>query len=216
VCYVNCDIILMSDFLRMVERFRRRAEPFLAIGKRWDTDIREPLQFGPGWENELGLRARAQNQQRAREIDYFLFSKGVFGEIPPFGLGRLYWDHWLAWKARKAGPLIDVSRGVMVVHQNHDYNHHPEGWKGVWEGDDAKRNRLLTSDGKQQCSFWDCTHELTPSGREVRLLLRRPAHEARRSWKKMYAKLFDVFVVKTLPARKTLGLRKETFRKLRP
>jgi hypothetical protein len=216
LCYVNCDIILMSDFWSMVERFQRRPKPFLAIGKRWDTDIREPLQFGPAWEMELRARARAQNKQRAWEIDYFLFSKGVFGEIPPFGLGRLYWDHWLAWKARSTGPLIDVSPDVMVVHQSHDYNHHPQGWKGVWEGDDAKRNGLLAASGKQACSFWDCTHVLTPSGREARLLLRRPAYDVRCLLEKIYAKLFDVFMVKTLPARKALGLRRESFRKLRP
>jgi hypothetical protein len=215
LCYVNCDIVLMSDFWRVAERFRQRERPFLAIGKRWDTEIREPLEFGPGWETELRALALAQNKQRAWEIDYFLFSKGAFGEIPPFGLGRLYWDHWLAWKGRSGGPLVDVSPGVMAVHQNHDYNHHPQGWKGVWEGDDAKRNGSLAAGGKQACSFWDCTHVLTATGREARLWLRRPAYDVRCFGERTYAKLFDLLVVKTLPARKTLGLRRETFRKHR-
>ena len=39
--------------------------------------------------------------------------------------------------------MIDASRSVIAVHQNHDYSHHPLGSKGVLEGEEAKRNHEL-------------------------------------------------------------------------
>ena len=27
---------------------------FLLVGQRWDLDVTEPLDFGPGWEEALG------------------------------------------------------------------------------------------------------------------------------------------------------------------
>src|ERR1700687_401256 len=45
LCYINCDIILMQDFWRAIERVRAMHREFLMVGRRWDTDITEPLQF---------------------------------------------------------------------------------------------------------------------------------------------------------------------------
>ena len=45
LCYVNCDIILMQDFRRAIERVRAIHREFLMGGRRWDTDITEPLPF---------------------------------------------------------------------------------------------------------------------------------------------------------------------------
>lgn len=55
-------------------------------------------------------------------MDYFVFSKGALRDIVSPGIGRLYWDHWIVWRAlsRKV-PVIDVSAVVIAVHQNHDY-----------------------------------------------------------------------------------------------
>ena len=37
ICYVNADIILLSDFLEAIKRIRFWR--FLAVGQRWDMDI---------------------------------------------------------------------------------------------------------------------------------------------------------------------------------
>jgi len=33
--------------------------------------------------------------------------------------------------------MVDLTKMVSVVHQNHDYSHHPEGWTGC---DERKRS----------------------------------------------------------------------------
>src|SRR6266436_5996627 len=45
LCYINCDIILMQDFRRAIERVRAAHREFLMVGRRWDTDVTEPLAF---------------------------------------------------------------------------------------------------------------------------------------------------------------------------
>jgi len=208
LCYSNCDIVLMSDFWKAFERVRRRAKPFLMIGKRWDTEVTENLTLGSsGWEEQLRAQALARGAQRQYEIDYFLFSRGLFGEIPPLVIGRTYWDHWLVWKARCSGAaVVDASFAVTAVHQNHDYGYHPEGRQGVFEDELTRRNIELAGNGKHLCEFEDSTHLLTRSGLLLRTPLRKQAHKAQRL-------LFHVFVHKTLRARKRLGLQRESFRK---
>jgi hypothetical protein len=76
-------------------------------------------------------------------IDYFVFTKGLFGEIPPFAVGRPKWDNWMLYRARSKNiPIVDLSRRVEVVHQNHDYSHHPDGDR-VWESQEARKNMEL-------------------------------------------------------------------------
>src|SRR5215472_8664634 len=43
VCYINCDIALMSDFWAAFERVRHREGQFLMIGRRWDIDVTQPI-----------------------------------------------------------------------------------------------------------------------------------------------------------------------------
>src|SRR5712691_9855664 len=45
LCYINCDIILMRDFRRAVERVRAMHREFLMVGRRWDADVAVPLAF---------------------------------------------------------------------------------------------------------------------------------------------------------------------------
>ena len=177
LCYINCDIILMQDFRRAVERARAAHREFLMVGRRWDTEIGEPLRFSesgdwkPGgerqsshWEAELRGLVRQKGRQRTAEwIDYFAFSRGLYGaDMPPFVL-RVFWDNWLVWKALDSGkPVIDASRAVTTVHQNHDYNYHPQGMAGVWNGEEAGRNAQLAGGWRHLRTIADATEALTP------------------------------------------------------
>ena len=153
LCYANCDILLMSDFRRAVESVSALQKRFLLAGRRWDVDVRDPVDFQrPNWEEQLRRLALTTNRQRpAQWIDYFVFSKGLYSnKIPEFVIGRPGWDPWLIWFALTSNvPVVDLSRDVCAVHQNHDYSYHPDGEKGVWEGEEAQENyRLLEKERK--------------------------------------------------------------------
>jgi len=165
LCYINCDIILMQDFWRAIERVRAMHREFLMVGRRWDTDITEPLPFERrDWAEELRSRAsRCGRKCTAEWIDYFAFSRGLYGpDMPPFVL-RVFWDNWLVWKALDSGkPVVDASRTVMAVHQNHDYSYHPQGKAGIWSGEEAGLNGRLAGGWRHLRTIADATEVLPP------------------------------------------------------
>jgi hypothetical protein len=143
LCYSNCDIILLSDFARAAERVMHAHKRFLMVGRRWDTPVTELVtDFSPS--SQANLRDFAQKAGIRREehcIDYFLFTQGLYAEMRPLVIGRIWWDHWLVWRARDLGAdVVDVSSQVIAIHQNHDYGYHPQGANGVWNDEQALAN----------------------------------------------------------------------------
>lgn len=177
LCYVNCDILLFPDFLDALKRVESRHRQFLMVGRRWDADMTEPLDpSAPGWDGEVRERARTRGVQRpAYSVDYFAFRRGLYAEMPVLVIGRIWWDHWLVWKARRVGAaVIDASSEVLAIHQNHDYAYHPGGAAGVWNDEQAQRNYAAAGGKWHLYTIDDATHILTADGE-------------RRNWKRYYA-----------------------------
>jgi hypothetical protein len=162
LCYSNCDIILLPDFLQAIDRIRASYKQFLAVGRRWNVDISESIDFSnPDWQKNVRNIALISNQQQEDWfIDYFVFSRGFFGlEIPPLGVGRIYWDNWVVWKALQGDhAVMDVSPVVIAVHQNHDYTHHPLGKNGVYAGEEVALNLRLAGGKQNLRCIGDATH----------------------------------------------------------
>jgi hypothetical protein len=168
LCYVNCDIILLSDFRIAAERVIALGGRFLMGGQRWDTDIAAPVDFyAADWQATVSRLAREANRQRPPQwIDYFVFSRGLYYQnTPPFVIGRPGWDNWLVWHARHSGArVVDATAVVQAVHQNHDYSYHPDGEVGVWQGNEAQENFALLNGGRRSSTMENATHRLTPMG----------------------------------------------------
>jgi hypothetical protein len=204
MCYVNADIILLSDFLRAVGFVQKQTPKSLMVSKRINLDIRERLEFGAGWEEAIKLRTRATGEdEHYSGIDVFVYPKGMYPQIPEFAIGRLWWDHWLikAVRERKL-PVVDASRVAPLLHQRHDYNHAPGGAEEVWRGAEAKRNFELYGGVEHAYTLLDVTHELMAGGaiRKVRF---------RKEIFKMKGFAWDVLVRRTARARHALGLRRK-------
>lgn len=129
LAYVNADILLTSEFLELALQLLEIQNKFLAVGQRWDLDLRQPLNFSPGWEDALQETVRKNGRLHpASGSDYFLFPRQCFVEIPPFAIGRAGWDNWMIFEARRRSwPVVDASSSLMIVHQDHDYSHLPGG-----------------------------------------------------------------------------------------
>ena len=161
-CYANADIILMSDFVEALQRVAYWRRPFLMVGQRWDLEIGEPLGFSSGWESKLTAHVLAQGVLHPPTgIDYFVFPRGMWRDIPPFAIGRTVWDNWLIYQARAMRvPVVDATRSLMAVHQAHDYLHVPAKAGDVWDGPEAKRNLQLAGGWRHVFTLEDATHVL--------------------------------------------------------
>lgn len=141
--YINADIILMSDFMQALQRVP--FEQFMLTGQRWNIDVDQALAIDTDWEENLRDRiAHAGHQEGPQAMDYFVFSRDTYVDVPPFAIGRLCFDNWMLYKALSLNiPVIDASEAIAAVHQNHDYNHQPGGREWIFSGPEAQRNLQL-------------------------------------------------------------------------
>lgn len=207
-CYINCDIILFSDFRIAAERAATLGGMFLMVGQRWDTNITAPVDFSdPQWESRVRVEAAKANFQRPPQwIDYFLFSKDLYyRRIPPFVIGRPGWDNWLLWYARHSrARVIDATPVVQAVHQNHDYSYHPDGEQGVWQGQEAQSNYALLEGDRRYATIENATHRLTSKG--ARPNYYHQAALAKRRFIGIRNRVWFAFLGLTRPLRRRLGL----------
>jgi hypothetical protein len=172
LCIVNADMLLMPDFVEAAEVCRsrfQRDECFVLLSQRWDLDITRPIEFTEGWQNRLlSMVHRQGSLHRPAGSDFFLFPRSCYTEVPEFTIGRAGWDNWMIYKARREKwTVIDGTPSVMIVHQNHDYNHLPDG-KPHYEHPDTNENiRLAGGQANIRYTVLDATHQLV-DGKLVR------------------------------------------------
>ena len=178
LCYANADMIMMSDLVEAARKVVGQKRDFLMVGQRWNLALKEPFDFSGDWESRL----RAEVYRRGElfspwGIDYFVFPRNLYTEVPDFTIGRVAWDNWMIYYARATfGVAIDASIDVLAVHQNHDYSHLPE--KTLYGTEIARSN--LAKAGGRKCIYntLDTNFELKrgrvrrPQIRLVRLLRR--------------------------------------------
>src|ERR1700730_6804612 len=143
LAYVNADIILTDDFPAALDRVHPRYKTMMMVGRRWDLDWDQPLDFSqPGWGESMRANALRANVQRpGNYVDYFVYSRGLCDGLLPLAIGRFSWDNYILWYARYRGAeLVDASRVDVIVHQNHGFSHHPQEMTGIREGPERKRN----------------------------------------------------------------------------
>ena len=144
LCFVNADILLMPDLIEAVKKIKGQAEEFLLVGRRWNMDVTETLDFSEGWVERLRERTfREGSWHVLAGSDYFVFPKALYADMPDFAIGRSGWDNWTIFHARHRGwPTISATPDVMIVHQNHDYSHLPGG-KPHYDQEESQENIRL-------------------------------------------------------------------------
>ena len=165
LAYVNADIILMNDFLEAV--FKINLDKFLMVGRRYDIDIKEKIDYNDsGWERKIKEKIGKEGVLKGpAAIDYFIFPRHIWREIPPFAVGRTLWDNWLLYKAWISNiPLIDATGTITIVHQNHKF-YIPKNQKiDVWKGPEAKINQKLAGGISHALTIRDASKILTKEG----------------------------------------------------
>ena len=195
LAYVNADIILKRDFVETSRKILAQEKKFLLVGQRWDLDVQVDLEFPQGWESEFDKDLAARGRRHpAGGSDYFVYPRDIFTSIPPFAIGRSGWDNWMFYEARVKGwKLINCSKAINIIHQDHDYAHLPNGLPHYRQPESAEN--VKAAGGKRTIfTLLDCDHELDENGE----LRRVPMN------KKKLLREMEIFPLVTLKS-KTLG-----------
>ena len=185
LCYVNADIVLPASLTTAASVASAASKQFLVIGECWNQRVDTELDLDRlDWPALLnGARKRG-----ADAIDYFLFTPGLYGDIPPFAVGRLAFDNWLVWKARRtAGTrVIDATWVVRPLHQDHAYGH-VGTLSTLRSSSEAAENSRLAGGGRDRLySRFDATHRLTAHGLVPNPLgVAHTGESSRRAWAKL-------------------------------
>ncbi len=168
-CYVNSDIILLSDIIKSIQRVAglMNGGEFLLIGRRWELEMTGTWDFDrPDWEQRLRSVVMSYNhQQSAAATDYFIFPRRIRWDIPAFAIGRSAWDGWFLYNAySKNIPIIDGSSEIMAVHQHHDYSHWKGGKENYARSQEFTRNQALRGSFRRQFTIHDAQFVLTHEG----------------------------------------------------
>lgn len=117
MCYIDCDVILLPDFVSMVRHVVDNYENFLVVGGRWSARIDHKLDFAANWQRKV---LGAIHRHHEHGSDYFVFRPGLFDRMPPFAIGAGAWDGWKMWYAmRRGAELIRADYVTKAVHQDH-------------------------------------------------------------------------------------------------
>jgi hypothetical protein len=147
VGYLNADIIVAADPGTIVQRLGR--SKFLIVGRRRELPLDGPIDFDdPGWRQNLEDRYRTLGRLgTAQGIDSFIYRKGSMGELPPFIIGRPWWDNWFIGEAiRRRLMVIDATEELAAYHPDHGYSHVPQGRGRLWRGPEGDQNERLFRD----------------------------------------------------------------------
>lgn len=175
LAYVNADILLMPDFVDVARRVAGQVEKFLIVGRRWDLDITQPMAFPSNWADVLRRNVMADGTLHAPAgSDYFIFPRDVYVDIPDFAIGRAGWDNWMIYQGlQQRWPVVDATRSLMIVHQNHDYSHLPGG-QAHYDLEETQINAALGGGMQNMYMVLDASHEFRHQRvRRARLTLSR-------------------------------------------
>ena len=170
LCYSNADIILMDDFMESVSAVKKAKRRFLMGGRPWNLDVTGDLDSSGPWARALADRVSMEGSLRSEwACDYFVFPRGLWGNLPPFAVGRAGFDNALLYRARRnGGALVDATPATIAVHQNHTYPGHLGG-DNFHTNAEALRNVALAGGSSHLRTWGNATHVV--KGGQVRLRL---------------------------------------------
>jgi hypothetical protein len=169
--YVNADILITPDFIETTRQVISQADKILMIGRRWDLEISQSLDFSSDWVGQVnGLVAQTAKLHPTGGSDYFLFPRDCFTNIPDLAIGRAGWDNWMIYHARRQGwQVVDATQSYKAIHQQHDYSHLPGG-KPHYRHPESDENVRLAGGRHAIYTLVDATHQLI-DGRLVKMPL---------------------------------------------
>jgi hypothetical protein len=160
LAYVNADILLMPDFVALSRLVADQVDQFLIVGRRWDLDVNQHMDFPKTWFSDLRQEVFTRGSIHAPAgSDYFIFPRSVFTDIPDFAIGRAGWDNWMIYQSlQQRWPVVDATDELMIVHQNHDYSHLPDG-QAHYDLEETQINAHLGGGMQNMYMVLDASHE---------------------------------------------------------
>lgn len=151
VCLVSADVVLFQCLMLGLEAIKEELNEFCAVCRKQTQKYVIPLDFDEGWEEVVRMRLQ---WNMITSGDLYMYTRGYWGKIPPFVIGRCKCDSWLFYEASRKGNLVDMTEAVTIVDYKHGYGFRTGEWKEDWQ-----KNRDLA--GEHQADIRASNYKLT-------------------------------------------------------
>lgn len=143
--YLNGDILVMPSLLAVLEDVAARFPAFLLAARRLNIEPPGDLTALPPAALAAHLACLARHHGSLGGIgalDLFAFPVHCFTAVPPLVIGRAGWDNWLVADALRSGlTVVNATGAGQLLHQNHGYEHLPDGQRSVVSDGLAQENQ---------------------------------------------------------------------------
>ncbi len=117
ILLISSDVVLFKDTLKALKNIKM--DEFCAVCQKSRQNVIIELDFNDEcWEDIVKYNIKLQSITSG---DFYLYSKGFWGKIPPFYVGRCACDSWLFYTASQKGKMIDLTKAMTIVDYIHDY-----------------------------------------------------------------------------------------------
>jgi len=176
LCYVNADVILLSEFIQAVDTVYSQLGQAIVVCAPVNIKVTFEIDTAdPTWEGHI--RKEMRQELRAPTpvgADIFLFPRHFNWNLSGMVVGRCGWDNAALWRACTApSPAVDVSAALAAVHQDHQFTVHPSAKPAIRADDSSIQNKLQAN--RHVVPWWerrtmrtDIPYELTDDGRIAR------------------------------------------------
>ena len=134
-CYLNSDILFLSDFCETFNKVKEKHNSFSVIGQRHNWNSPKALDVPRLSDEEIKKEVLHDCSLHPKTgVDYFLFSRDVFEgkNIPEFLIARRYFDHWLAHYPRTVNvPVIDATGNIFCIHHEETRSKRESDWSQI-------------------------------------------------------------------------------------
>jgi len=164
LCYINADILLTGNFLKEIKTINLPS--FLLSVRRWDMDVKEEINFTDhGWQKSLLEKMKQEGILHGFSAgDFFIFSKNVRLNMPPFSIKHGGWDNCFIYRFKKLGiPIIDATEVITVIHQNHEKTSLGIT-RSIWREKEGKEEIRLAGGFYSMCTLREADLVLTAEG----------------------------------------------------
>tara|TARA_R110002096_G_scaffold196183_4_gene378885 strand:+ start:2233 stop:2988 length:756 start_codon:yes stop_codon:yes gene_type:complete len=152
-CYLNSDILLLSDFSDAFKVCKEKWSNFQMIGHRinwFDWRRFEQQETESDIKNEVINAGSKMHLDMG--VDYFCFNREVYekqmDDFPDFKIARQRFDHYLAYAPRRVNAeVVDCTSMVYCIHHDESEESRRKNWstKPDFLNDCLENNRLFQS-----------------------------------------------------------------------
>jgi len=157
IVWVNGDVMFDDSLIQTIDASKMFSNDFVLVGQKYDWSNFYNL------DNDVNLKELQPLELHGEyAIDYFIFKKHLFENLPGFYIARQRFDNFLVGESVKKYKAINCTKTLLCIHHRHEYGEnvdipfHQAHSSTNWQNEQVVNDSLITSviHGINHCPYY--------------------------------------------------------------